>query len=157
MAALKHKRFYHVGPTSNYMHKVSNRSMSNTWRLFKVFYEDNKTDLFIVNIKQISHLFWRIKIRLGIYLFKFFSMKLYSQYLQKYIIYYLSRYYILVGLFFKKGILEYLVKIIDKYTYKEFLKISFENWTSSQMFFKDFDHSCENNSLKYDTNRTLFP
>ena len=125
--------------------------------LFKVFYEDNKTNLFIVNIKQISHLFWRIKIRLGIYLFKFFSMKLYSQYLQKYIIYYLSRYYILVGLFFKKGILEYLVKIIDKYTYKEFLKISFENWTSSQTFLKDFDHSCENNSLKYDTNRTLFP
>ena len=31
----------------------------------------------------------------------------------------------LVGLIFTKGILEFAVKILDKYTSKEFLKISF--------------------------------
>ena len=31
----------------------------------------------------------------------------------------------LVGLFFKKGALEFVVKILDKYTNKEFLKILF--------------------------------
>ena len=43
--------------------------------------------------------------------------------------YYSLRYYKeetqLVGLFFIKGILELVVKILDKYTYKEFLKILF--------------------------------
>ena len=29
------------------------------------------------------------------------------------------------GLFFKKGVLEFVVKILDKYTSKEFLKILF--------------------------------
>ena len=33
----------------------------------------------------------------------------------------------LVGLFFNKGVLEFMVKILDKYTYKEFLKITFLN------------------------------
>ena len=40
--------------------------------------------------------------------------------------YFLFRYYQdetqLVGLFFTKGILEFVVKILDKYTSKEFLK-----------------------------------
>ena len=31
----------------------------------------------------------------------------------------------LVRLFFKKGVLEFVVKILDKYIYKEFLKIPF--------------------------------
>ena len=31
----------------------------------------------------------------------------------------------LVGLFFTKGVLEFVVKILDKYTYKEFLKNTF--------------------------------
>ena len=31
----------------------------------------------------------------------------------------------LVTLFFKKDVLEFVVKILDKYTYKEFLKIPF--------------------------------
>ena len=31
----------------------------------------------------------------------------------------------LAGLFFTKGVLEFVVKILDKYTYKEFLKIPF--------------------------------
>ena len=43
--------------------------------------------------------------------------------------YYSLRYYKgereLVGLFFIKGVLELVVKIIDKYTYKELLKIPF--------------------------------
>ena len=43
--------------------------------------------------------------------------------------YFLLRYYKeqtqLVGLFFKKGVLEFVVKILDKYTNKEFLRIPF--------------------------------
>ena len=43
--------------------------------------------------------------------------------------YYLLRYYKdekqLVELFFTKGVLELVVKILDKYTYKKFLKNSF--------------------------------
>ena len=43
--------------------------------------------------------------------------------------YYLLRYYEketqLVGLFFTKGILEFVVKFLDKYIYKEFQKIHF--------------------------------
>ena len=31
----------------------------------------------------------------------------------------------LVGPFFRKGVLELVVKILDRYTYKEFLKIPF--------------------------------
>ena len=31
----------------------------------------------------------------------------------------------LAGLFFKKGVLEFMVKVLDKYTIKEFLKIAF--------------------------------
>ena len=30
-----------------------------------------------------------------------------------------------VGLFFKKGVLEFVVKILEKFTYKKFLKIPF--------------------------------
>ena len=45
------------------------------------------------------------------------------------IMYFLLRYYKeetqLVGLFFTKDVLEFVVKILDKYTYKEFLKIPF--------------------------------
>ena len=61
---------------------------------------------------------------------------------------YLLRYYKeqtqLVGLFFKKGVLEFVVKILDKYTNKQFLKIPF------------LDHNYYNNSLKYAANRTVF-
>ena len=43
--------------------------------------------------------------------------------------YYSLRYYKekaqLVGLFFKKGVVELVLKILDKYTYKEFLKLIF--------------------------------
>ena len=43
--------------------------------------------------------------------------------------YYSLRYYKeetqLVGLFFTKGVLEFVVKILDKYNYKDFLKIPF--------------------------------
>ena len=43
--------------------------------------------------------------------------------------YFLLKYYKeetrLMGLFFTKGVLEFVVKILDKYTYKEFLKIPF--------------------------------
>ena len=52
--------------------------------------------------------------------------------------YYLLRYYKeqtqLVGLFFKKGVLEFVFKILDKYIYKKFLTIPFKNWTYSHIF-----------------------
>ena len=47
----------------------------------------------------------------------------------KYIMYFLLGYYKeetqLVALFFTKGVLDIVVKILDKYTYKDFLKIPF--------------------------------
>ena len=43
--------------------------------------------------------------------------------------YFLLKYYKeetrLAGLFFTKGVLEFVVKILDKYTHKDFLKIPF--------------------------------
>ena len=43
------------------------------------------------------------------------------------IMYFLLKYYKeeiqLMGLFFTEGVLEFVVKILDKYTYTEFLKI----------------------------------
>ena len=56
----------------------------------------------------------------------------------------------------EKDVQEFVVKTIDIYTYKEFLKFFFQNWTFSQIFFKDFDHNYYINSLKYAVNRTLF-
>ena len=47
----------------------------------------------------------------------------------------------LMGLFFKKGAVEFVVKILNKYTNEEFLKIPLKNWTSSQISLKDFDHN----------------
>ena len=47
----------------------------------------------------------------------------------------------LIRLSFKKVVLEFTVKILDKYTNQNFLKTYFYNSTSSQIFFKDFDHS----------------
>ena len=97
---------------------------------------------------------------MGSYLFKFFWIILYSQYLLQCITYCLLRYYKeeaqLAELFFKKDVLEFVVKILLKYTNNEFLKIPFQNWTSSSIFFKDFDHNYYNNSSKYVANRTLF-
>ena len=58
-----------------------------------------------------------------------YRLTLYSQYQLRCIMYYLQRYYKeeaqLVGLFFTKGVVEFVVKILDKCTYKEFLKISY--------------------------------
>ena len=97
------------------------------------------------------------------YLSEFFWIKLYNQYLLQCILYCLPRYYKkqtqLVGLFLKKGVLEFVVKILDLYNNKEFLQIlwtSSLNWTSSPIFFKNFDLIYYNNSLKYAANRTLF-
>ena len=71
--------------------------------------------------------------------------------------YYLLRYYKeetqLVGLLFKKGVLEFVVKILDlqRVSKNSFLKLNF-----LQIVFKDFDHNYYNNSLKYAANRTIF-
>ena len=61
-----------------------------------------------------------------------------------------------MGLFFKKGVLEFVVKILDRYTNKEFLKTPFQNSASSPIFFKDINHNYCNNSLKYVANSTFF-
>ena len=45
---------------------------------------------------------------------------------------------------------------LDKYTYKEFLKIPFLKRTSSQIFFKDFDHSYYDSSFKYAAHKIFF-
>ena len=80
---------------------------------------------------------------MGSYLFKFFSLKLYSQYLLR-LFYNILFYYLLsttrsqtqlVRQSFKKDVLEFLVKILDKYTYKKFLKISFQKWFFAQIWF----------------------
>ena len=80
---------------------------------------------------------------MGSYLFQFFWIKRYCQYLLWCTLsistHYLLRYYKeqtqLVGLFFKKGVLEFVVfKIIDKYTNKEFLKSLFWNWMFHRYF-----------------------
>ena len=62
-----------------------------------------------------------------------------------------------MGLLFKKVVQKSAVTTLDRYTYKEFLKIPFWNGTSSKIFFKDFDHNYYNNYLKYAAKRTLFP
>ena len=58
-----------------------------------------------------------------------YQLKLYSQYLLRCIMYYLQRYYKeeaqLVGLLFTNGVLAFVVKILHKCTYKEFLKIAY--------------------------------
>ena len=46
----------------------------------------------------------------------YYSLKYYKEEIQ------------LVGLFFTKGVVELAIKILDKYTYKQFLKIIFKNW-----------------------------
>ena len=57
------------------------------------------------------------------------GLTLHGQYLLRCIMYYLLRYYKeetqLKGLFFTKGVLEFVVKTLDKFTYKESLKIPF--------------------------------
>ena len=59
-----------------------------------------------------------------------------------------------MGLSFKKGVLEIVVQILDKYTYRvsknRFLKLNF--FTG---IFKGFDHNYYDNSLKYAAKRNL--
>ena len=117
-----------MGPTSNYMHKVTNRSMNNVWVCSKFAIKTTKLIFLLSTLNRFHTTFGGLKWHLGSYLFKFFSIKLCSQYLLRcimYIFYDTTRNQTqIVGLFFKKGVLEFLVKILDKYSYKEFLKIS---------------------------------
>ena len=59
----------------------------------------------------------------------------------------------LAGLFFEKDVLDFVVKFLDKYTYS-FKKLLSK--TSSQIFFKDFDHSYYNSSFEYAANKIRF-
>ena len=61
--------------------------------------------------------FGGLKKRLGNYIFKSFSVKLYSQYLLRSIMYYLLRYYkepdTASGIVLQKSALEFLIKVLD--------------------------------------------
>ena len=112
--------------TQQEMDKVSNRSMNNVWSLLKVSYKDNRTTFLLLPLNKFHTSFGGLKWWYRNYLCKFFWLKLSSQYLLRCIMYYSLRYYKeetqLVGLFFTKGVLEFVVKILDKYTSKEFPK-----------------------------------
>ena len=121
--------------TQQVMDKVRKRSMNNVWSLLTVSYKDTKTTFLLLTLNKFHTSFGGLKWWYRSYLCKFFWLKPYSQYLLRCIIYFLLRYYNdeiqLVELFFTKGVLEFVVKILDKYTYKEFLKIPFKlklNW-----------------------------
>ena len=112
--------------TQQEMDKVSNKIMNNVWSLLKVSYKDNRKTFLLLTLNKFHTSFGGLKWWYMNYLCKFFWLKLSSQYLLRCIMYYSLRYYKddtqLVGLFFTKGVLEFVVKILDKYTSKEFPK-----------------------------------
>ena len=101
----------------------------NNFRHFKVTYKDTQMILLLLTLKRFHTSFGGLEQQLKSYLFKLFWIKLCSQYLLQCVMCYLLRYYKqqvqLVGLFFKKAALEFVVKILDKYNNKEILKNSF--------------------------------
>ena len=107
----------------------------NNFRLFKVSYKDTRTMLSLLTLNRFHTSHGSSKKQLGNYIFRLILMKLY---LLRCILYCLLFYYNeqtrLVGLLFKRDVLEFVVKILDKYTNKELLKIPLLNWTSSQVF-----------------------
>ena len=113
--------------TQQVMDKISNRSMNNIWTLLKVSKKDNRTTFLLLTLNKFHTSFGQLKWWYGSYLCKFFWLKLCSQYMLRCIMYFLLKYYKeeiqLMGLFFTEGVLEFVVKILDKYTYTEFLKI----------------------------------
>ena len=113
--------------TQQVMDKISNRSMNNIWTLLKVSKKDNRTTFLLLTLNKFDTSFGQLKWWYGSYLCKFFWLKLYSQYMLRCIMYFLLKYYKeeiqLMGLLFTEGVLEFVVKILDKYTYTEFLKI----------------------------------
>ena len=113
--------------TQQVMDKISNRSMNNIWTLLKVSKKDNRTTFLLLTLNKFHTSFGQLKWWYGSYLCKFFWLKLYSQYMLRCIMYFLLKYYKeeiqLMGLLFTEGVLEFVVKILDKYTYTEFLKI----------------------------------
>ena len=107
------------------MDKASNRSISNIWSLLKASLKDTRTTFLLLTLNKFHTIFGELKWWYGSYLCKFCWLKPYSQYLLRCIMYYSLRYYKeetqLVGLFFINDVLEFAVKTLDKYTYKEFL------------------------------------
>ena len=111
---------------------VSNRSMNNVWNLLKLRQKDTRTTFLLLTLNKFHTSSGQLKWYYGGYLYKFFWLKLYSQYLLRCIMYFFTKILQggeqLVGLSFTKGALEFVVKILDKYTYEEFLKTPFKNW-----------------------------
>ena len=119
--------------TQQVMDKISNRSMNNIWTLLKVSKKDNRTTFLLLTLNKFHTSFGQLKWWYGSYLCKFFWLKLYSQYMLRCIMYFLLKYYKeeiqLMGLFFTEGVLEFVVKILDKYTYIVNLRIlASNNW-----------------------------
>ena len=108
------------------MDKASYRSISNVWNLLKASLKDTRRTFLLLTLSKFHTIFGELKWWYGSYLCKFFWLKPYSQYLLRCIIYYSLRYYKeetqLVGLFYTKGVVELVAKILDQYTYKEFQK-----------------------------------
>ena len=101
VATFKHKWFYNVDSTSN--------GQLSLWT--------------IVTLNKFHTSFGVLEWWYGNYLCKFFWLKLYIQYLLSGIYYvYCKEETQLLGLFFTKGVAELVVKMLDKYAYKEFLK-----------------------------------
>ena len=117
--------------TKQVMDKVNNRSMNNLWSLMKVSWKDTRKT-FLLSTFNKFHTSFGVKWWHGSYLCKFYWLRRYSQYPLRYIMYYSLRYYKgktqLVQLLSTKVFLGFLVKILLKYTYKEFLKIRLQNW-----------------------------
>ena len=101
----------------------------NNFRNFKVSYDDTKIFFLLLTLIRFHTSFGRSKLWLGNYLFTFFWIKLQSistpMYHTLFSTKILQRAGIAGGTFFKKGVLEFVVKILDKYTNKKFLKIPF--------------------------------
>ena len=115
--------------TQHVIDKISNRSINNVWRLLTISQKDTRTKFSLLTLNKFHTSFGGLKWWYGSYFCNFFWLKLYCQYLLRSFMYYSLRYYReetqLVRLFFTKGVPEFVVKILDKCTCKEFLKIPF--------------------------------
>ena len=106
--------------TQQIIDKISNRSMNNVRILLKGSQKDTRTTFLLLTLKKFHTSFRGLKWWYRSYLCKIFWLKLCSQYLLSCIYYVLFTKIVQRGdtvrLFFTKGVVELVVKILDKYT-----------------------------------------